>query len=422
MSLRTVLSLSFFKTSKQVNAPALTSVENVRPKVPSLSSCHHSPISLPAWEAQADQVFENDEEWVIIPTTEQKNWETLKAQHCELLQQFKEAGGDDRFFSHRLEEPQNIKAAISELTQENHTLQTLLMHSQALHTSITLRNSLVQKLKTREYYCQSFDAWLTLLEKLSDTYLDLNKAMYYTEQVNAILHLLLMDKPRYVLFMKLAQDNAFVLNTAKDDRFIHSQAAQLFIFLLIHTYFSLYELPQSKMHHLSLIKTGEQLIICLELLHYLNSNPNALALKQGMSWSAQCQFNISVLYKAQSLLNLPFQVVPLDEVIDIPDMLLEQALTYLHQDRKMLGHRLYSMAFWQHYLIEGYKQDPTLKKTSLLKSVCDRAEQAHQKRVMISKLHKKRQKKMLNEVNDEEETYQLFVLAISEALKSPIRK
>jgi hypothetical protein len=416
MSLRKVLGFILFKSPSQGTPPVLPQRQaaTLPPSGSSTPTYPISPISLPAWEGRCRDT-DNDEEWVIIPTTEQENWKILKAQYKALLQQFKEAGGETHRLAHLTENPADIKAAIQIITQEIAALQAWLLQSQALDTLITLRTSLVRKIKMDKHYYPGFDTFLSLLERLSDKSLDYNQALEYTQQVTTILQLLLIDKPRYCLFMQLAQDN--LLYSTPDDHSIHSQAIQLFIFLMIHTYVSLYELPDLPMQHRPLIKMGKQLTLGLHLLRYLNSDPAMLALKKGMSWGQQCQFNVSVFCKAQSFFDLPFTISPIDPLLTLPEGIIEEALTSIHSPIELLGHWLYPMAFWQHYLITGYKQDSTLEKASLLRATCDRAEQTHQHKVAISKLHKKHQKKMSIDKEEEEDISSLFVLAIKEAIK-----
>jgi hypothetical protein len=323
-----------------------------------------------------------DEDWVMIATPEQNTLRELKISHENLRQQLRQLNHTDSFFPPIWTDNPNINIAIQDIQQENTALEALLTNTKILHVLISTRDDLIQQLKARPNYTPHFNYFVNAWLKLSDAEVDVDKAVYYTQKVNILLRLLLENTTVYRLFMALATERRSQVQV-DDEFFIHSQAIHSLISLSLVSYLCISQplSPQHRdqAHYKTLIQFGKGLAAAISFMSCAASTPEVSHLKDKQLWGAQSQLIISLLYQAQAEINLPFEILPLDELQDFSATLLTQSFVQVNEieDPLILGPALYQMACWQHYLTVGYKQDAAVKRTPL-EYVCKCIKEARQ--------------------------------------------
>jgi hypothetical protein len=90
-----------------------------------------------------------------------------------------------------------------------------------------------------------------------------------------------------------------------------------------------------------------------------------------MSKGVRQQLEISILYQVQAHLDLPITVEPLDELVEVSEPILQEALIAAKADIEepvKFYPKLWTLIFWHKYILKGYKQDVSVKGTPLEKA------------------------------------------------------
>jgi hypothetical protein len=341
---------------------------------------HHAVSRLASKETPQSEPC--DEDWVIIATPEQETLRKLKTLHESLRQQLHQIRNTEGFFPPIWTDNSDIHIAIKEIQQENIALHALLTNVKALQALTATRDGLIQQLKTTPHYTPHFDDFLETWLRLSDAEVEVDRAIYYTQQVNTILRLPLENTTVHRLFMTLAieRKKQIPVNSAL---FVHSQAIYNLISLKLISLCLSHTFPPQHLHQVHykmLINFGKELIMALTFMMGIATDPTVCELKEAQLWGTHSQLIVSILYQAQADLSLPFEILPLDELHDFPAAIIEHTLSQVYaeiNDPLKLGPKFYQMAFWQNYLAAGYQQDPLVQNTPL-EFVCKQIKEARQ--------------------------------------------
>lgn len=264
--------------------------------------------------------------------------------------------------------PVNLAQAVGELKKTDNGKEFSLAHppSSALSALITVRDDLIQQLKASENYDRTFDRLINAMIRFGDKELPNDKAIHYTERANGVLQEIINNPTLHAYCMLVGQRGEEEHIQTLDSRFIHSQAVKTLLFLELACLLPRPLPPEPR--YQDLIALGKLVKTWQYLCDYIHAHENVLKLHKGISLGPSCQLDMSILYRVQEHLALPFKIVPVDDLVAVPDEIIEQAIRIATARTEIplaLYHEIGTIPFWQAYIRRGYKQDPTVKNTPL---------------------------------------------------------
>lgn len=244
---------------------------------------------------------------------------------------------------------------------------------------VTTRDALLTELRGQVNYCDAFEHSITSMTLLSNESLNPTHIIMYTERVNTVLRALLAYPTFYTYLMEKSQQQREAYNANQDPQFINSQAIKSLLLLEDALSLDPLSLPAEPRYQ-DLIEQSRKILNWKGLLEFVHEDKTIEALLHDeISEGIRCQLEVSILYKMQDTVSLPFIIQPLDNVVDVPQNILDaaaQAAGKYTADSAMLHYKLYTLPFWQTYAEKGiYTQDPTIQDTAL-EEACQYAEKA----------------------------------------------
>ena len=213
---------------------------------------------------------------------------------------------------------------------------------------------------------------------------DLGVAIDYIQRVNQLFQQM-VDDPNFRAFcMAAAKEGQAEYRNSKDMTCLDSQAIKT---LLYYEYAALFVRQPPSNAYRELVALSKKMQVWRWLINFVHTNEEVEKCKSAMSLGRMCQWDVTALYAVQNAkegafgkksLELPFTIHPLDPLVELDDWVVPAALAAAKQytdDPKELYQELYTMPFWQVYMHEGYRNDPTVKGTPL-ETACQRIEQA----------------------------------------------
>jgi hypothetical protein len=296
-------------------SPALTRVHPTREKTHHLVPYLHSPtppirgasLPLPALNSQSEE--DEDKEWVLVLTPQQKMMQSLQDEQKKLIHQLQQTPG----------------------------------------------------------YIEAFNYQLTLLATLTEDETNLEKATRYTERVNILLKKMLSLPHYYQACMQYAQQTTPVEPPSKI-YLAYAKALQEFIFLEV-LFFETYQPSQPR--YQTLLSLGRRIVfwraLNAEIDRYI-ANQHTPAESKSLVKTSIWYHAQQTQQKLLCLIETPAHLIDMPQIY--LSQIFNAALTPL-QEFSLFSQRLYSLPCWKHYLLKGYQYDPTIKGKILEKTCRD---------------------------------------------------